>query len=49
MHTGYALQAGGEVQFPNPYMKSKTEVLSNLKIPEPIPRKEKPLDIHAVS
>lgn len=42
------LQTGGETQFPEPYMTNDDEELYKLRIPEPIKRNEKPLDIYAV-
>ena len=45
----FFLQTGGEEQFPAPYMVTPDEDLFKLRIPEPIKRNDKPLDIHAVS
>lgn len=48
-HFLFITQTGGEAQFPLPYMKSEDEDLHRLRVPQPIQRNEKPLDIYAVS
>ncbi|XP_067933944.1 protein lin-37 homolog [Watersipora subatra] len=45
--TSHEALSGGETQFPEPYMATDDEDLYKLRIPEPIKRNEKPLDIYA--